>query len=117
MQDVSLIIQELELWALGFDVSAPEVGPWPMGIFIFQMGNAKLTIKSIMHPVFLRNRATLLQKQSKVKFGTPGAKLMASANRWKPSMVRPKTYSKQVAQKFLDDGERDNWEQYQGLFK
>lgn len=117
MHDVSEMVEELELWASG--VNAPEVGPWQRVEFVFRLGAATLRVKSLLHPDFLRARAVRLQKQARAadNLGTPTGKELRRAIRWKPNLRRPARYSKQVAQRFLDDGERENAAAYLELFE
>jgi hypothetical protein len=95
----------------------PEVGPWPQLQIEQHYGRAVLRLKMIGHPVFIRARADRLLKQAKSRTigGTPGAKAMRGASKWRPSLSVAKR-SKRVAQQFLDDGERENYDEYRALF-
>jgi hypothetical protein len=92
----------------------PEVGPWPLLKFELKFEDTVLRFRVLGHPELLRSRAARLLRRRDVN-GTPGHRAMRSALKWKPSLSVAKR-SARVAQQFLDDGERDNYDEYTALY-
>lgn len=98
----------------------PEWGPHPLFSITVKYQETRYVFKIRQHPECIRERAERLRKNLS-SFSTYGgltgnAYEMHQAANWKPLLSRPKKPIKSVAQQFLDDGEKENWAAYQGLF-
>lgn len=116
---IAEICATLRAMADGLELcGVPDVGPWPLLKIEQHLGGAVLRLRTIRHPDAIRARADKLLKQSKSRTigGTPGAKAMRGASRWRPSATRAK-WSDRVARTFIEDGERDNHTAYCDLFE
>jgi hypothetical protein len=91
--------------------------PYPKLELEQHLGRAVLRLKMDGSPNGIRARADRLLKQAKSRTisGTPGAEAMRSASKWRPSMGVAKR-SARVERQFLDDGERENYDEYRALF-
>lgn len=116
-KEIQEIARQLNLVADTYENAAQSDQPTQLSL-LFMVGNTKLTIKCDSHPKCIRERAERLIKQCRrtANMTTGSFKECSRASNWKNSLSRPKQYSKRVAQEFLDNGERDNWQAYVDLF-
>lgn len=93
------------------------VGPHQIREVILNFENTRLKLRIIWTPAGFRKRAKELSKQAKYAHDcrTDNAKEAANALKYKISLRRPR-YSKAVAQRFIDDGEIENYKNYRMLF-
>ena len=97
----------------------PDMGPHLEFIYIINNDNSRYMIKCLWHPFYVRYRAKQLEKTIKdigIGLSDNAKKLLKYINKPKQSLRRAR-FSKRIAQRFLDDGETDNYNNYMELFK
>lgn len=115
--DYALILRDLNHIADGLEyLGVNPVGPWPLFKFECRAGSASIILKMPFHPDHIRNRVAQLESQ--IRNWNRGPR--PQSGEW----VRPRPYSlkrlprsRRIAQQFLDDGERENWENYNLLYE
>ena len=95
----------------------PEIGPPRLFRITVDFSKTRYTFNALQTPASIRERADILRR-SGPRYGglTEKAYKANQAANWKPLLSRPRKPIKSVAQQFLDDGEKENWAAYQGLF-
>ncbi len=112
-----VLAQQLDDMAAAYELTpAAAVGKERQLCLTLKVGGCTFKLKVIETPGALRARAKRLRQAGRGNGLTDEANGMRRAAEWKPTMSRPKQYSNALAQQFLVDGERENWEAYRDLF-